>query len=137
MKRPIFALGFAALLLIPLEIRAEEHTPLHDQMEAMNDAYKAFRKETDPVKGAALARDAQAQAIKSLSETPKLVKDIKDPVEKAKAEVVYKKMMAKLVISLCEVEEAFQAGKIDEVEKIVDALKEQKKEGHEKFVPEE
>jgi len=137
MKNPIFLVAFAALSLIPLTASAEEHTKLHDQMEAMNDAYKAFRKETDPAKGAALAREAQAQAIKGLSEVPELVKGIKDPAEKVKSEVIYKKMMAKLVVSLCEVEEAFLAGKIDEVEKIVDSLKEQKKEGHEKFVPEE
>ena len=137
MKNPIFLVAFAAVSLIPLTARAEEHTKLHDQMEAMDDAYKAFRKETDPVKGAALAREAQAQVIKSLSEVPELVKAIKDPAEKAKSEVIYKKMMAKLLISLCEVEEAFQAGKVDDVAKIVDSLKEQKKEGHEKFVPEE
>lgn len=139
MKRPIFLSGFlAALSLIPLESYAQEqHTELYKQMEAMNDAYKAFRKETDPAKGAALAREAQASAIKSLSETPEVVKSIKDPAEKAKAEVQYKKMMSKLVTSLCEVEEAFLTGKIDEVEKLVDSLKEQKKEGHEKFVPEE
>lgn len=137
MKNRIFLVTFAALTLLPLTAGAQEHSKLHDQMEAMNDAYKAFRKETDPAKGAALAREAQAQAIKSLSEVPELVKDVKDPAEKAKSEVLYKKMMAKLVISLCEVEEAFLAGKIDEVEKLVSSLKEQKKEGHEKFMPEE
>lgn len=137
MKNPIFLFAFAALSLIPLTASAEEHSKLHDQMEAMDDAYKAFRKETDPAKGAALAREAQVQVIKSLSEVPDLVKDIKDPAEKAKSEVLYKKMMAKLLISLCEVEEAFQAGKVDDVAKIVDSLKEQKKEGHDKFVPEE
>jgi len=137
MKNPIFLVAFAALSLIPLTAGAEEHSKLHDQMEAMDDAYKAFRKETDPVKGAALAREAQAQVIKSLSEVPDIVKDTKDPVEKAKSEVIYKKMMAKLLITLCEVEEAFQAGKIDDVATIVDSLKTQKKEGHDKFLPEE
>ena len=130
-------MGFAALLLAPLNVRADDDSPLHKQMEAMNDAYKAFRKETDPVKGAALAREAQASAIKSLGETPQLVKEIKDPAEQAKAAVQYRKMMATLVGSLCDVEEAFLAGKTDEVAKIVDHLKEQKKEGHDKFVPKE
>jgi hypothetical protein len=46
-------------------------------------------------------------------------------------------MMAKLLVSLCEVEEAFLNGKIDDVAKIVDDLKAQKKSGHEKFVKEE
>ena len=137
MKNPIFSIVFATLPLIPLGASAQEHTKLHDQMEEMDGAYKAFRKETDPMKGAELAREAQGYAIQSLAEVPELAKEIKDPVEKAKAIVTYKKMMAKLVISLCEVEEAFLAGKVDEVANIVDSLKDQKKEGHEKFVPEE
>jgi soluble cytochrome b562 len=137
MKKLIFGLGFAALTMAPLAVRADDDSPLHKQMEATNDAFKAFRKETDPAKGAALARDAQASAIKSLSETPELVAQIKDPVEKAKAEVAYKKMIANLVVTLCDVEEAFQAGKLDEVAKLVDAIKEQKKTGHEKFIPED
>ncbi len=137
MKNPIFSIVFATLSLIPLSGFAEEHTKLHEQMEKMDDAYKAFRKETDPVKGAALAREAQGFAIQSLAEVPELAKEIKDPAEKAKAVVAYKKMMAKLVITLCEVEEAFLNGKVEDVEAIVDSLKDQKKEGHEKFVPEE
>ena len=46
-------------------------------------------------------------------------------------------MMGKLYVTLCEVEEAFLNGKIDEVAKIVDSLKEQKKAGHDKFVKDE
>jgi len=138
MKNPIFFAVFAAVSLIPLTGSAQDkHSKLHEQMEKMDDAYKAFRKETDPAKGAELAREAQKYAIQSLAEVPELVKEIKDPAEKAKAEVTYKKMMAKLVVSLCEVEEAFLNGKIEDVETIVDSLKDQKKEGHEKFVPEE
>jgi soluble cytochrome b562 len=137
MKNPIFSIVFAALALIPVGASAAEPNKVHEQMEKMDDAYKAFRKETDPAKGAELAREAQAYAIQSLSEVPEMVKDIKDPAEKAKALATYKKMMAKLVASLCEVEEAFLNGKLEDVETIVDSLKDQKKEGHEKFVPEE
>ena len=43
-------------------------------------------------------------------------------------------MMGKLYVTLCEVEEAFLNGKIDEVAKLVERLKEQKKAGHDKFV---
>lgn len=136
MKKWIVAAGFVALACAPLTVGAEEDTELYKQMEAMDDAYKAFRKETDPTKGAALAREAQGWALKSFGEVPELVKAIKDPVEKAKAEATYRKMVAKLIVSLCEVEEAFVAGKLEDVEKIVTALKEQKKEGHEKFMPE-
>ena len=136
MKKPFFLMGLAAFALLPLNVKAApEDTELHKQMEAMNDAYKAMRKETDPVKGAELAREAQTWAIKSTLEVPQMIKDMKDPAEKAKAEVLYRKMMAKMIISLCEVEEAFQAGKLDKVAEIVEALKADKKEGHEKFKP--
>lgn len=138
MKNPIFLIVCAAIPLIPMVGKtAPEATKLHEQMEKMDDAYKAFRKETDPAKGAELAREAQKYAIEGLSEVPEPVKEIKDPVEKAKAEAAYKKLMAKLVVTFCEVEEAFLNGKLDEVEALVDSLKSQKKEGHEKFVPEE
>lgn len=139
MKNPIFFAAFtaAALSLIPLGAAAEENTKLYEQMEKMDDAYKAFRKESDPVKGAELAREAQTYALQGLAEVPELVKEIKDPAEKAKAEVSYKKMMVQLVLTLVEVEEAFVNGKIEDVEKLVDSLKGQKKEGHEKFIPQE
>lgn len=115
----------------------KEHTPLGKQMEAMNDAYKAFRKETDPVKGAALARDAQQAVLKATLEVPAVVKEMPEGPDKVKAAVEYRKMMGKLFVSLCEVEEAFINGKIEDVAKIVTSLKDQKKEGHEKFVKED
>lgn len=114
-----------------------DDTPLGLQMEAMNDAYKGFRRETDPVKGAAQAREAQQAVVKSLAETPEVIQEMPEGPDKVKAAVEFRKMMAKLLVSLCEVEEAFLNGKIDDVAKIVDDLKAQKKSGHEKFVKEE
>jgi len=138
MKKQLFLLGCAAgLLLIPARAEEKEHTALGKQMEAMNDAFKAFRKETDPVKGAAQAREAQAAALKGATEVPELIKDMPEGPEKAKAFAAYHKMIGKLYVSLCEVEEAFLNGKIDEVAKLVDSLKEQKKSGHKEFVKEE
>jgi soluble cytochrome b562 len=138
MKKQLILLGcVAGMMLVPTKMLAEEDTPLGKQMEAMNDAYKAFKKETDPVKGAALAREAQTAALKSAAETPKMLKEMPEGAEKAKASAAYRKMMGKLYVSLCEVEEAFINGKIDEVAKIMDTLKEMKKAGHEKFVKED
>lgn len=114
-----------------------DETPLGLQMEAMNDAYKGFRRETDPVKGAAQAREAQQAVMKSLAESPVVIQEMPEGPDKVKAAVEFRKMMAKLLVSLCEVEEAFLNGKIDDVAKIVDDLKAQKKSGHEKFVKEE
>lgn len=126
---------FAACLMLP--VSADEETPLGKQMEAMNDAYKVFRKETDPVKGAALAREAQAAVAKGLMEMPAMLAKMPDGPDKAKASAEYRKMMGQLFVALCEVEEAFLGGKVDQVATIVDRLKEMKKAGHEKFMEEE
>lgn len=122
-------------MLAPLG--AEEHTALENQMESMDDAFKAFRKETDPVKGATLAREAQAAALKSAMELPKMVVAMPDGPEKAKASAEYRKMMGKLFVTFCEAEEAFLAGKMEDVATIVNSLKDQKKAGHDRFIEEE
>jgi hypothetical protein len=135
MKKHLMLLGCAACLLMP--VSAEEETPLGKQMEAFNDAYKAFRKETDPAKGAALAREAQQAVVKGLSELPSMLTKMPEGPDKAKAAAEYRKMMGRAFVALCEVEEAFLAGKPGEVAKIVDSLKGMKKAGHEKFMEEE
>ncbi len=127
----------AGLMLVPARAAENEETPLGKQMEATNDAYKAFRRETDPVKGATQAREAQLSVLKAATEVPEMLKAMPDGPDKAKALVSYRKMMGKLYITLCEVEEAFLNGKIDEVAKLVESLKEQKKAGHDKFMEEE
>lgn len=135
MKSRLILLGCAACLMLPLA--ADEETPLEKQMEAFNDAYKAFRKESDSTKGAALARDAQQALIKSMAELPELVAKMPEGTEKAKASAEYRKMIGHCLVAMCEVEEAFLAGKTDEVAEIVTKLKEMKKAGHDKFMEEE
>ncbi len=127
------------LLLIPARAQdeKEKHTPLGEQMESMDDAFKGFRRETDPVKGATEARAAQTATLKAAAEIPALIKDMPDGPEKAKAANEYRTMMGKLYVALCEVEGAFLAGKIDDVTKIVETLKTMKKDGHKKFIKEE
>jgi soluble cytochrome b562 len=136
MKNRLFLLT-CAVGLMWMPAMAEEHTALGKQMETMNDAYKAFRRETDPAKGIVQAREAQKSALQSASEVPELIKEMPEGPEKEKASLEYRKMMGKLYLSLCEVEEAFMNGKIEEVAKIVEALKDMKKEGHDKFMKEE
>ena len=135
MKFQLIMMSCAACLVLPLF--AEEDTPLGKQMESFNDAYKVFRKETDPAKGAAAAREAQQAVIKGLAETPAMLVKMPEGPAKAKAAAEYRKMLGKVFVSLCEVEEAFLAGKIDDVAKIVATLKDMKKEGHDKFIEEE
>jgi hypothetical protein len=136
MKNYLFLLiGGMGLFLTPL--RAEEHTELGKQMESMDDAFKGFRRETDPVKGAAEARLAQVSALKSAAELPELVKAMPDGPDKVKAALEYRKMMGKLFIVFCEVEEAFLAGKMEDVAALVDSVKDMKKSGHDKFMEED
>lgn len=125
------------LMLTPAMAQDEEHTKLGEQMESMDDAFKAFRRETDATKGAAAAREAQTATLKSAAEIPALVKEMPEGPEKAKAAAEYRKMMGKVYVTLCEVEEAFLNGKLEDVAKAVESLKEQKKAGHEKFMEEE
>lgn len=124
-------------MLMPAGAQEKPTTALGKQMESMNDAFKGFRRETDPVKGAAQAREAQQAALKCALEIPETLKDMPDGPDKAKALLEYRKMIGKLFVTLCEVEEAFLNGKIDEVAKIVTAIKDMKKAGHDKFVEEE
>lgn len=123
------------LLLLPLQ--AEEHSKLENQMETVDDAFKAFRRETDPVKGAEQARVAQNATLTAAMEIPEMVKAMPDGAEKTKAVAAYRKMMGQLFVVFCEVEEAFLDGKIEEVAKIVTTVKDMKKAGHDKFITEE
>lgn len=124
------------LFLTPAAVRAEEHSKLGEEMEALDDAIKGFRKETDPAEGAAMVREAQTATLKSIPLLPAMVKKMPDGPDKDKAAAAYRTAMAKLLVALCEAEEAFVNGKPEEVAKIVDALKTVKKEGHNKFMEE-
>lgn len=134
MKLPVAVLAFAIFAAIPA-VRADD-TPLGSQMESLNDAYKALRKETDSAKGAAFAREAQQAVLKGLAENPEMLSKMADGPEKAKAAAVYRRMMGQLYVLLCDVETAFLEGKTDEVAKLVESIKELKKAGHDKFIEE-
>lgn len=137
MKMKLIITGFAASMLFALPTMADEDTPLAKQMEAMNDAYKAMRRETDPQKGAALAREAQEAMVKAISEVPTLVTDMPDGAEKVKASAEYRKMMGMLISTLADMELAFLDNDMEKVQTIVKKMRESKKEGHDKFMEEE
>lgn len=129
----------AAVMCAPMVSKAEEkkETPLGKEMHAMNDAYKAMRREKDPVKGAEEAREAQAAVLKCLQELPSTVSEIADPDAKAKASVKYRTMIAKLYISFCEIEDAYMAKDLAKAEQLIGSLREAKKEGHDAFMEDE
>jgi soluble cytochrome b562 len=122
--------------MIPM--KAQEETPLGKQMESLNDAFKALNKETDPAKGAALARTAQESMLKGISMVPTMVKDtIADAKEKEKALADYRRLMGEAFVIFCKIESAFLENKLDEVKKLSTDAKALKKEGHDKFMEEE
>jgi hypothetical protein len=131
----IFSVLSLGLFLLPItQIQAEEDTPLAKEMESTNDVFKAIKSETDPLKGAALARDAQASILKSLVFVPAMVEKLPAGNEKLKQIAIYRKMVAQSFVIFCDIEEAFLNNKLDDVTKLLDSVKQLKKEGHEKFI---
>lgn len=137
MKKIIFpAILLAASVLAPVQVRAQDDTPLAKEMEKLDDAYKGFRKETDPDKGAASAREAQEAVLKAIPLIPAMLE--KAPADvKAKGVAAYRAQMGRLFVTLCEVESAFIAKDLDKVATLVDSIKGSKKEGHDTFMEEE
>ena len=130
---PVLTLGLFAL--VPA-VASEDHTPLEDQMEALNDAYKAFRRTDDAAEGAKLAREAQLAVIKGLNMTPQYVEAGGHADGKEKAMVSYRKQMAELLVVLCDVEAAFLAEDLDKVQELVKPIRDSKKKAHNEFIEE-
>jgi soluble cytochrome b562 len=137
MKTHIILKGFAALLLFsPLAAMADD-SPLAKQMEALDDAFKGFRKEKDAAKGAAQAREAQQALIRGFGETPLMLTKMPDGPEKETAAAQFRVMMAAVLVKLCEAEHKFLTGDMAGIEKIVADLKDLRKQGHDKFMEDE
>ena len=140
MKKLIFpALLLASALMLPTPVRAQdkEDTPLAKEMEKVDEAFKGFRRETDPVKGAKAAREAQEGVIKALAFTPALIEKMPAGEAKEKAIVAYRTQMGQLFVTFCQVEAAFVAKDLPGVAKLVEDVKGAKKKGHDEFMEEE
>ncbi|MFD2256067.1 cytochrome b562 [Luteolibacter algae] len=128
--------GLVASLMLSQPTMADDDTPLAKQMEAMNDAYKAMRREKDTAKGAALAREAQDAMIKAISEVPTMVSDMPEGAPKSKASAEYRAMTGQLIAILANIEVAFLDGDTDKVAELVTEMRESKKVGHDRFIEE-
>lgn len=129
------AIALSAMFIQPV-IADDDHTALGEQMDIMNDAYKAFRREEDPEKGAALAREAQDAIIKAISEFPEMLNKMPDSPEKTKASAQYRAMMGELITILANIELAFLDGDLEKVADGVTAMRTSKKTAHDKFIEE-
>ena len=137
MKIPFFAaLVLTSSLLLPTPVRADD-TPLAKEMEKIDEAFKGFRRETDPAKGAKAAREAQESVLKSLPLVPALIEKMPAGEAKEKAIAAYRTQMGQLFVVFCEVESAFIAKDIPAVTKLVESVKGAKKKGHDEFMEED
>ncbi|GAA5482753.1 cytochrome b562 [Haloferula sargassicola] len=130
---PLFALALATVIPAP----AEEETPLGEQMEAFNDAYKAMRRVDDSAEGAKLAREAQEAILKAFTMTPELVEKGGHPGSKEAAMASYRTQIARVLVTMCEIEAAFVADDKDKVKELVGSLRDAKKKGHDEFMEDE
>lgn len=136
MKMKFLTTALAASFILATPVFADD-SELGKQMETMNDAYKQLRRIEDMPKGAQLARECQDAMVKAIAELPEMVKAMPDGPDKAKASASYRSMMGKLISSLADLELAFLNNDKAKVDEIVQALRDTKKEGHDKFMEEE
>ena len=119
---------------------AEDETPLGTQMEKVSKALKAVgraAKEGNVSKDlVSKVDDAKKAAEEALKFEPAKTKDV-PAAEKAKFLADYKASMEKTIKTLDELKVAVEAGKADEVGKIMEKLNSEKKEGHKAFKKED
>lgn len=124
----VLALGF-----LPVGPAAADDTPLGEQMDVMNDIYKAIRRGRFE-DGPAEARKAQEAVLKAMSMTPEWVESGGHAGPKDKAMAEYRKQMGQLYVIWCEMELALIADDSEAVDAAVDKLKESKSTGHDEFI---
>ena len=131
----VAAVMVAGALVMTTPLRAD--SPLGEQMEKVDSAYKRLKKTTDAAEGVKEARDGQAAVIKAIELVPEMISKVPAGADKDKALAEYKAMMGELYVRFCRLELAFLSGKNDEVTKILDDMKGLKKQGHGQFIEEE
>jgi len=147
MKRRSLILTLAAFFLALPLIEADshgggdhDHTPLEDQMSAMNKAWRSIRRQIkDPAKNEstiALVQKVKVAAEKSVKMTPILAKEM-EGAEKKKFMEGYSKAMKRTVGLISDLEAALKAGDNAKAEEIVGKLNDARKKGHEKYKPED
>lgn len=145
-RRPLILTLAAIFLALPL-IEADshgggdhDHTPLEDEMSAMNKAWRSIRRQIkDPAKNEstiALVQKVKKAAEKSVEMTPILAKDLKGD-EKKKFMSGYMKTMKRTVGMIGDLEAALKAGDNDKANEIVGKINDARKHGHENYKPED
>lgn len=136
----------AALIVGPLSYvslpAAEEgdEPPLHKYMEQVNEGYKLLRrsarKATYGEEELKAVGSMITNAAMAMHETPPMAEKVTDADAKKKMVIGYKKVMAKLITDLMNLEIAMLEGKAEDAGKLIENLAVIKKEGHDNYVEE-
>ncbi len=129
----MMALGLCAGAITPV-MADEEDTPLAKQMETTSDSLKLLRRADTFAEKAQLARDGQESVIKSLKFIPETFERVDDKAKVAMMTADYKRRLGLTYSKFAELEMAFLEEDEIKAEKIVDELKDLKKDGHKKYV---
>jgi len=137
MKNILISVVAAMGLLGGLVAKAD--SPLGEQMERIDGAYKALKKGGDAAAGVKESREGQAAVLKAVALVPEMVAKMPDGAAKEKEIAAFKQQMGELYVVFCKAELTFLAGapgqeKIDE---LVELFKAAKKGGHDRFIEEE
>ena len=134
----LFTLLAACAIAVPAF--AEEDTPLTKEMEKLNKAIKAIKRNVADAgqKDANLAKLAEAKAANTaaLKFEPAKTKDV-PAAEKAKFLSGYKTAMEEAGKSLDALKTALEGGKTDDAKALLEKLDGQKKDGHKKYKAED
>jgi cytochrome c556 len=121
------AMGFSA-------IAADDHTPLENQMAAINKNLRQVKRSIGDASKKQENLDRVQKINEAIAESLKLEpKKTKDQADKAAYTAKYKEQMEALGKTFKELEEAIKADKQDEAKKIFEKLSEQKEKGHKDF----
>lgn len=129
------AMSLCLGVLTPLA--AHDDTPLSEQMETVSDSLKQLRKAENFEAKAQLARDAQEAALKSLTFLPQSFEKETDKKKVAQMTADFKRLVGLTYSKLAELEIAFLAEDDAAADKVLDELKDIKKEGHSAYIDEE
>ena len=138
----LFAFSFA--FTSPFAFSAEEeheHTPLEDEMSAMNKSWRHVRRALkDPAKFADAVKKVEAMIVsaeKSIDMEPILLAEQEGDEAKKVFMEGYQKGMKYTVKMLKELKVAFEEGDAEKATMLVAKLNDARKEGHKKYKPED
>jgi len=116
-----------------------DDTPLGEQMELIDDAYKGLKRVEDAAAGVKDSRAAQAAILKAVTLVPEMVGKMPDGPAKEKAIAEFKQQLGELFVVFCKAELMFLAGETgeDKVDAMIDAFKASKKKAHDQFIEED